>query len=133
MKTVSKIVLTGAVMAVTGFAAGYYSAPHPIEIGELDNTLKKVCEYSASSLKADLQGGWPVNSFAVWKSGDRAHYHVLSQLGNLKCGFDPELTVVYLQNHGLVDIDDLKMLLEDSKKAGDNRLSDYLSAELEVR
>ncbi|ESX68856.1 hypothetical protein X759_24070 [Mesorhizobium sp. LSHC420B00] len=58
---------------------------------------------------------------------------MLSQLGNLKCGFDPELTVVYLQNHGLVDIDDLKMLLEDSKKAGDHRLSDYLSAELEVR
>lgn len=133
MTDASKIAVVGALAAVAGFAVGYYLSPKPIKIAELDNGLKKVCEYSANSLQAAVQAGWPINSFAVWDSDGRAHYHVLNQLGNVKCQFDPELTIVYLRNRGLVEINDLKTLLQNSRKAGDRRLAGYLSAELQTK
>jgi hypothetical protein len=122
-----------AVTAAAGFAAGYNFASKPTKIAELDNGLKKVCEYSASSLQTILQDGWPINSFAAWEPDGHVHYHVLSQLGNIKCAYDPELTILYLQNHGLIEVGDLGRLLDDSRKAGDRRLADYLSVALQTK
>ncbi|MDQ6432768.1 hypothetical protein RB623_01720 [Mesorhizobium sp. LHD-90] len=130
MKSGLAIVVTAAIMAVAGFTVGRVSATAPVKIEELDNSLKGVCQYSASSLRSEVEAGWPINSFAVWETDHGLQFHVLTQLNNPKCSPDPELAIYYLENHGLVAIGDLKYFLDESKKRGDSQLRDYLAARL---
>ena len=85
-----------------------------------------VCYITADLLQKKISDGISVNSHSFIRGGTPG-ISVRGQLHEVKCDFDKDLVLLYLNNGGLISLDDLRLIATESKNRGYSHITQIIS------